>query len=113
MNISEVMSQDSRRRVVAAGLAAAALVLGACATGNGSNARPAAAPAALQSAEPQASEPKKESTRAPVTPAPAEFRTPEEAAQHAADPKTPTGAIIIKPPINVMPPDTPPSDTKQ
>lgn len=90
-------------------------MLGACMIGNGSVARPEAAPAALQSAEPQAPDPesKKESTRAPVTPAPAEFRTPEQATQHAADPKTPTGAIIIKPPINVMPPDTPPSDPKQ
>lgn len=58
-------------------------------------------------------EPKKESTRPPVTPVPAESRTPEEATQRAADPKAPTGALIIKPPINVMPPDTPPSASKQ
>lgn len=106
---------NSRRRMLAAGFAAAALVLGACAIGNVSKARPAAAPAALQPAEPQVPDPKskKESTRAPVTPVPAEFRTPEQAARHAADPKTSTGAIVIKPPINVMPPDTPPSDPKQ
>jgi len=88
-------------------------MLGACVAGNGSVARPEAAPAALQSAEPKEPESKKESTRAPVTPVPAEFRTPEQASQHATDPKTPTGAIIIKPPINVMPPDTPPADPKQ
>lgn len=94
--------------MIAAALAAAVLVLGACA-------RPEAAPAALQSAEPPAPDPesKKESTRAPATPMPSEFRTPEQAIQHATDPKTPTGAIIIKPPVKVIPPDTPPSDSKQ
>lgn len=39
----------------------------------------------------------KESVRAPVQPAPAESRTPEEAANRAADPKDPSGALIIAP----------------
>ncbi len=109
------MNANSKRRVVAAALAVAVIALGACTVGNGSTARPAAALAVPQSAEPQGRDPesKKETNRAPVTPVPAEFRTPEQAAQHAADPKTPTGAIVIKPPINVMPPDTPPSDSRQ
>ena len=109
------MNANFRCRVVAAALAVAVIALGACTLGNGSTARPAAALAVPQSAEPQARDPesKKETNRAPVTPVPAEFRTPEQATQHAADPKTPTGAIVIKPPINVMPPDPPPSDPKQ
>jgi hypothetical protein len=40
----------------------------------------------------------KESTRAPVQPVPAESRTPEEAAKRAADPKDPSGALIVEPP---------------
>ena len=48
---------------------------------------------------PEASEPRqKESARPPVTPAPAESRTPEEAAARAADPKDPSGALIIREP---------------
>ena len=39
----------------------------------------------------------KESVRAPVQPVPAESRTPEEAAKRAADPKDPSGALIIEP----------------
>ena len=39
----------------------------------------------------------KESNRAPVQPVPAESRTPEEAAKRAADPKDPSGALIIEP----------------
>jgi hypothetical protein len=46
-----------------------------------------------------ASEPKKESAQPPVTPTPTESRTPEEASQRAADPKDPSGALIIAPPI--------------
>ena len=42
---------------------------------------------------------KKESTRPPVKPAPAEARTPEEAAARAADPKDPSGALIIQKPV--------------
>jgi hypothetical protein len=45
-------------------------------------------------------EPKpKESARPPVKPAPTESRTPEEAAQRAADPKDPSGALIIQKPV--------------
>jgi hypothetical protein len=40
----------------------------------------------------------KESNRAPVQPVPAESRTPEEAAKRAADPKDPSGALIVEPP---------------
>ncbi len=39
----------------------------------------------------------KESVRAPVQPTPTESRTPEEAAKRAADPKDPSGALIIAP----------------
>ena len=46
----------------------------------------------------------KESTRPPTKPAPAESRTPEEASARAADPKDPSGALIIKPPVGT---DTP------
>ena len=50
-------------------------------------------------AKPEASEPKqKESARPPAKPAPAESRTPEEAAARAADPKDPSGALIIREP---------------
>jgi outer membrane biosynthesis protein TonB len=50
-------------------------------------------------AKPEASEPKqKESARPGAKPAPAESRTPEDAAARAADPKDPSGALIIKVP---------------
>jgi len=50
-------------------------------------------------AKPEVSKPKqKESARPPVKPAPAESGTPEEAAARAADPKDPSGALIIKGP---------------
>lgn len=39
----------------------------------------------------------KESVRAPVQPTPVESKTPEEAAKRAADPKDPSGALIIEP----------------
>ena len=39
----------------------------------------------------------KESSRGPVQPVPAESRTPEEAAKRAADPKDPSGALIVEP----------------
>ena len=113
------MNAIFRCRMVAAELATAAVVLGACAVESGSIVQPAAAPteraAVPRSTETLAQDPesKKESTRPPVAPVPAESRTPEKATQRAADPKAPTGALIIKPPINVMPPDTPPSDPKQ
>lgn len=41
--------------------------------------------------------PSKESVRPPVQPAPAEARTPEEASKRAADPKDPSGALIVEP----------------
>jgi hypothetical protein len=41
---------------------------------------------------------KQESVRPPVQPVPAESRTPEEATKRAADPKDPSGALIIAPP---------------
>lgn len=106
------MKANLRFLRVAAALASAAFVLGACAVGDGGYVRPAAALAVPQSGEPRAqdTESRKEANRAPVTPVPAEFRTPEQATQHAADPKTPTGAIIIKPPIKVIPPDPQPSE---
>jgi len=48
---------------------------------------------------PAASEPKqKESARPPAKPAPAQSRTPEDAAARAADPKDPSGALIIREP---------------
>ncbi len=109
------MNANFRCRVVAAALAVAVIALGGCALGNGSTARPAAALAVPQSTETQTRDPesKKESTRAPVMPTPAEFRTPVQASGYAADPKAPTGALIIKPPSNVTPPDPPPADPKQ
>ncbi len=42
---------------------------------------------------------RQDTTQAPVRVAPAESRTPEEASARAADPKDPSGAIIIKVPI--------------
>ena len=49
--------------------------------------------------DPSPSESKqKESVRPPVRPAPAESKTPEEAAARAADPKDPSGALIVLPP---------------
>jgi cytoskeletal protein RodZ len=49
--------------------------------------------------KPEASEPKqKESARPPEKPAPAEPGTPEAAAARAADPKDPSGALIIREP---------------
>ena len=109
------MNAKCKCRMVAAEFAIAALLLGACATGDGSIARPAASTAVPQSAENQAPNPesKKGSARPAVTPLPTEYLTLEGAAGHAADPKSPTGALIIKPPINVMPSDPPSSDPKQ
>lgn len=49
--------------------------------------------------KPEASEPRQEkSARPPAKSAPAASRTPEEAAARAADPKDPSGAIIIREP---------------
>lgn len=70
----------------------------------------APAPAGDSNADPKKKvEPKKKAAaRAPVTPVPAEIATPEEASQHAADPKAPTGALIIKPPLDAPPPSLAP-----
>jgi hypothetical protein len=46
---------------------------------------------------------KKESARPPVKAAPAESRTPEEATSRAADPKAPSGALIIDTPSGKLP----------
>ena len=49
----------------------------------------------------------KESVRPPVKPVPVESKTPEEAASRAADPKDPSGALIVPPPVGK---DVPPSE---
>ena len=48
--------------------------------------------------ESESSKAKQESPRPVVEPTPAESRTPEEASAHAADPRDPSGALIIKTP---------------
>jgi hypothetical protein len=40
----------------------------------------------------------KEAVKPPVQPVPAESRSAEEAAKRAADPKDPSGALIVEPP---------------
>ena len=50
---------------------------------------------------------KKESARPPVKAVPAESRTPEEAAARAADPKDPSGALIVEPPLGTGSPAKP------
>src|ERR1043166_9189584 len=84
-------------------LSAAALMLaniGGCAQPD--PAAPAASPARpaapVESTPPSTSAGSKESSRPPPQPAPAEARKPEEAAARAADPKDPSGALIIKKP---------------
>ena len=101
------MSADFRRGLTAAEFAMTAILLAACSANNGQPSVPAGAavPESWQR-PPQKDEPKKESARAPAAPVPAEARTPVEATQRAADPKAPTGALIVKPPINVVPPDS-------
>jgi hypothetical protein len=84
------MNAKCKCRMVTAELAIAAVLLDACATGNGSIAQPAAA-----------------------TAVPVEYLTQDVAAEHAADPKSPTGALIIKSPINVMLSDPPSPDPRQ
>ena len=54
-----------------------------------------ATPAPLKKEEPR----KEESIHAPVKAAPAESSTPAEASQRAADPKDPSGALIMEPPL--------------
>jgi hypothetical protein len=82
----------TRLRIVAAafGLSAALCMF----------ASPPAAAADPMSKPAASSDPKKdESVHPPVKPAPAESRTPEEAAARAADRKDPSGALIIGPPL--------------
>ena len=50
---------------------------------------------------------KEESIHAPVKAAPAESRTPAEASQRAADPKDPSGALIMEPPLGAGAPGKP------
>ena len=66
-------------------------------------------PTAMPGAKPASpTPPKKEETiHAPVTPVPAESRTPEEAAARAADPKDPSGALIVQPPLGSGAPGKP------
>jgi len=70
-------------------------------------------PVAPPAPQPQKKEPvpappgAKESTRPAAKPAPAESRTPEEASARAADPKDPSGALIIKPPVGTETPAKP------
>jgi hypothetical protein len=52
-------------------------------------------------------EKKQESAHPPVKAAPAESRTPEEAAARAADPKDPSGALIVEPPLGAGSPAKP------
>jgi hypothetical protein len=58
---------------------------------------PTAAPKAAPS-ESESSKAKQKSARPAAEPAPTESPTPEEASAHAADPKDPSGALIIKTP---------------
>ena len=67
-------------------------------------------PARVQAETPAAEEKKPESAHPPVQPAPAESRTPEEATKRAADPRDPSGALIIAPPIKPAPADSPRAD---
>lgn len=48
---------------------------------------------------PQPSESQEKESGPSAKPAPAESRTPEEAARRAADPKDPSGALIIEKPV--------------
>ena len=60
------------------------------------DARAATAPAAIEPTDTTGT--KGEAGRPPVKPAPGESKTPEEASRRAADPKDPSGALIIAPP---------------
>jgi hypothetical protein len=85
--IGESMNRNSRR-IIMLGIGMAAVA--ACA------ADPVGAPGA--GSPPVIAPKKEESARPPVQPVPAESRTPEEAARRAADPKDPSGALIVAPP---------------
>jgi hypothetical protein len=75
------------------------LFVGGCGS---SGAQQAGAPGAREPAAPQLRDQPvkgttKESAQPRVQPAPAESRTPEEASKRAADPKDPSGALIVEP----------------
>lgn len=99
------MNTKLMRHLTAIGIAmAGAALFAACAetarvTGQpqaGSSQSAAPAAAASERSTPEAKQ--KESVRPPVNPAPGESKTPEEAAARAADPKDPSGALIVLPP---------------
>src|SRR5258706_10278048 len=107
------MDANLARKLPATGISiATAFFFAACAqtpplTGQpeAGSSQPAATAAA--SAAPTAEEKLKESVRPPVKPLPVESKTPEEAASRAADPKDPSGALIVLPPVGK---DVPPSE---
>src|SRR4051812_7475549 len=97
-NMSACMKDRFLRATGAAGLLC--IVAGCHAATDVQRSETKTAPAAAPSREVPRQQPSsgaKESTQAPVQPAPAESRTPEEAAKRAADPKDPSGALIIEP----------------
>ena len=99
------MNTKLMRHLTATGIAmAGAALFSTCAETAPVTSQPQAgssqsAVAAATASEPSTPEAKqKESVRPPVKPAPAESKTPEEAAARAADPKDPSGALIVLPP---------------
>jgi hypothetical protein len=83
---------------------AGAVLFAACAETAQINGQPRAGSSQSEVAAAAASEPStpeaktKESVRPPVKPVPVESKTPEDAALRAADPKDPSGALIVLPP---------------
>lgn len=99
------MNTKLMRHLTATGISmAGAALFAACAqtapvTGQprvGSSQSAATAAAASEPSTPEAKQ--KESGRPPVKPSPVESKTPEEATARAADPKDPSGALIVLPP---------------
>lgn len=84
---------------VAAGCASTAGVNAAVAMQSGQSAAAAEPVMRVPADAPPAETKKPESARPPVQPAPAESRTPEEASKRAADPRDPSGALIIAPAV--------------
>ena len=82
---------------------AAAIIFGACAPTPPLAAAAAASEPAIPETKP------KESVRPPVKPVPVESKTPEEATSRAADPKDPSGALIVPPPVgkDILPSEKP------
>jgi hypothetical protein len=78
---------NTRAFLLMIGFGVTSAVTGAC-----------AAERTLVPATPPPEAKKPQSSKAPVQPAPAESRTPEEASKRAADPKDPSGALIVAPP---------------